>query len=224
MVVFLVLLMIGVCLAIEAMRNRKAKVTPAFETARRHEASVAGIERLFHPGHTWAQIQDAQVVLVGIDDFTQRFMGTLDAVNIRASGAVEQGEMLAILRHKGRELAVVAPVSGVLIETNPGVAAHPGFINASPYEKGWLAKIKPSRLETEIRNLLTGAAAEKWREGLQAQMASWFAPKLGMVLQDGGEWVDNLGDIVTDEQWRDLARTLFPALPPDQFNPKPVKG
>ena len=168
---------------------------------------------------------DAQTVMVGVDDFTQRFMGDLDTVSIKGSGsAVQQGEPLATLRHKGRELAVVAPVSGILIEANPGVKEDPGIVNASPYEEGWLAKIRPSRLETEIRNLLRGAVAERWRDGLQAQMASWFAPKLGMVLQDGGEWVDNLSDVLTDEQWHALARTLFPALPPDQSNHKLVKG
>jgi glycine cleavage system H protein len=226
MVLFLVLLTLVVCLCIELIRGRKAKVSPASQTVREPAPRGAGaLERLFHPGHTWAQIEDAQTVMVGIDDFTQRFMGDLDSVSIKGSGVVvRQGEPLATLRHKGRELAVVAPVSGVLIEANLGVAEHPGIVNASPYEEGWLAKIQPSRLETEIRNLLRGAVAERWREGLQAQMASMFAPKLGLVLQDGGEWVDNLSDVLTDEQWQELARTLFPALSPDQSNHKPVKG
>jgi glycine cleavage system H protein len=225
MVPALVLLMIAVCLGIEVVRSRKTRASKTPETAReRADAAVPTLERLFHPGHTWVQVQDAQAVMVGIDDFAQRFMGRLDSVVLKAGVTVEQGEALAMLRHKGRELTVVAPVSGVLIEANSGIAGDPGVVNASPYERGWIARIKPSRLETEIRNLLTGAAAEKWREGLQAQMASWFAPKLGMVLQDGGEWVDNLSDLLTDEQWQELARTLFPELPPDQFNHKPVKG
>ncbi len=225
MVPLLVILMIAVCLGVEAIRSRKAKTFPALEKETEPAGLVArAVERFFHPGHTWAQIQD-QVVMVGIDDFAQRFMGQLDSVTLKPTGRmVQQGEALAALRHRGRELAVVAPVSGMLVETNPNIAEHADIVNASPYEKGWLAKIKPTRLGTEIRNLLTGAAAEKWREGLQAEMASWFAPKLGMVLQDGGEWVDNLSDLMTDEQWQGLARTLFPALPPDPFNDKPAKG
>ncbi len=224
MVPLLVFLMLAVCLGIEVVRSRKTKITAIPEGARAQTIGEGRTpERLFHPGHTWAQVKDPQTVLIGIDDFAQRFMGHLDSIEVR-TGMIQQGEALATLRHKGRELAVVAPVSGMLIESNPGVAEHPGVVNASPYEKGWLAKMKPSRLETEIRNLLTGAAAEKWRDGLQAQMACLFAPKLGMVLQDGGEWVDNLSDLLTDEQWHELARTLFPELPPDQLNHKPDKG
>jgi len=226
MVLFLVLLTLVAFLGIEWIRNRKAKASPASQTVRAPAPRPAvALERLFHPGHTWAEVIDVQTVMVGIDDFTQRFMGDLDTVSVKGKGAaVQQGEPLATLRHKGRELAVVAPVSGILIEANPGVAEDPGIVNNSPYEKGWLAKIRPSRLETEIRNLLRGAVAEKWRDGLQDQMASWFAPKLGMVLQDGGEWVDNLSDVLSDEQWHELARTLFPSLPPDQSNHKLVKG
>jgi len=226
MVLFLVLLTVVVCLGIDLMRTRKARLSAESRTIRDLGQGIArNFERLVHPGHTWVQIEDIRTVMVGIDDFAQRFMGNLDSVSIQGSGVmVQQGERLATLRHKGRELAVVAPVSGVLIETNLEVAKHPGIVNASPYKEGWLAKIRPSRLETEIRNLLKGVAAERWREGLQAQMASWLAPKLGMVLQDGGEWVDNLSDILTDERWQELARTLFPAVPPDQSNHKPVKG
>lgn len=226
MVLFLVVLTLVVCLGIDLMRTRRAKLSAEPRTVRDTGAAVAGVlERLFHPGHTWAQIEDMRTVTVGIDDFAQRFMGDLDSVSIEAGGGeVQQGERLAVLRHKGRELAVAAPVSGVLIQTNPDVAEHPGIVNASPYREGWLAKIRPSRLETEIRNLLKGVAAERWREGLQAEMGSWLAPKVGMVLQDGGEWVDNLSDVLTDEQWHELARRLFPALPPDQSNHKPDKG
>jgi glycine cleavage system H protein len=225
MVLFLVLLTLVVCLGIDLIRTRKAKLSAEPQANRDKGPAVAvALESLFHPGHTWARIEDMRSVMVGIDDFAQRFMGNLDSVSVAASGVVvQQGERLATLRHKGRELAIAAPVSGVLIETNPDILKHPGIVNASPYQQGWLAKIRPSRLETEIRNLLRGVAADRWREGLQAQMASWLAPEVGMVLQDGGEWVDNLSDILTDERWQELARTLFPALAPDQSN-KPVKG
>jgi len=226
MVLLLVVLTLLVCLGIDLIRTRRAKRASEPQPVRdKVTAAAAVLERLFHPGHTWAQIEDARTVAVGVDDFAQRFMGNLDSVTIEASGkVVQQGERLAVLRHKGRELAVAAPVSGVLIEANPEIAQHPGIVNTSPYKEGWLAKIRPSRLETEIRNLLKGVAAERWREGLQAEMASWLAPKVGMVLQDGGEWVDNLSDVLTDEHWHELARRLFPALPPDQPNHKPDKG
>jgi glycine cleavage system H protein len=221
MVLLLVILTLVVCLGIEAIRNRgKAAVTePQVE---RSPGIAATLERLFHPGHSWAQIVDAQSVTGGVDDFAQRFVGKVEVVDVLESGTrVQQGDALASLRHHGRQLTIVSPVSGVVTETNSQVSARPGIVNSSPYEQGWLAKIRPARLESEIRNLLRGAAAEGWREALQAQMASCFAPRLGMVLQDGGEWVDNLSDLLSDEEWEKLARTLFPLIPAE--NHKPMK-
>jgi glycine cleavage system H protein len=221
MVLLLVILTLAVCLGIEAIRNR-GKAAVAEPQEKRSPGTATALERLFHPGHSWAQIVDAQSVTVGVDDFAQRFMGRVEGVDVRESGTrVQQGDALATLRHHGRKLTIVAPVSGVVLETNAQASARPDIVNISPYEQGWLVKIRPARLESEIRNLLRGAAAEGWREALQAQMASCFAPRLGMVLQDGGEWVDNLSDLLSDEEWEKLARTLFPLAPAE--NNKPMK-
>jgi glycine cleavage system H protein len=221
MVPLLVILTLAVFLGIEAIR-RRGRAVVAEPQVKRAPGMAIVLERLFHPGHSWAQIVDAQTVTVGIDDFAQRFMGRVESVDVRQGGAVvHQGDALATLRHKGRRLTIVAPVSGVLVEANAEISARPGILNSSPYEQGWLAKIRPVRLETEIRNLLRGVAADRWREALQAQMASCFAPKLGMVLQDGGEWVDNLSDLLSDDEWEKMARTLFPLVPAE--NNKPVK-
>jgi glycine cleavage system H protein len=221
MVLLLVILTLAVCLGIDALRKR-GKAAVVQPQAKRAPESTIVLERLFHPGHSWAQIGDAHTVTVGIDDFAQRFMGRVESVAVRQEGAVvHQGDALATLRHKGRQLTIVAPVSGVLVEANAEISARPGILNSSPYEQGWLAKIRPVQLETEIRNLLRGAVADRWREALQAQMASCFAPKLGMVLQDGGEWVDNLSDLLSDEEWEKQARALFPLVPADNY--KPVK-
>jgi hypothetical protein len=35
---------------------------------------------------------------------------------------------------------------------------------------------------------------------------------VGLVLQDGGRLVDNLGALLTDAQWEELAEALFPKI------------
>lgn len=123
---------------------------------------------------------------------------------------MEQGQLLATLRRGGRRLRLVAPVTGVLAEVNRRLANRPGTINASPYGGGWIAKIEPARLKDEFRTLLRGAGADRWSEQVRAQFAGWFAPELGPVLQDGGQWVEDLGERLSDEQWEELRRRIFP--------------
>jgi glycine cleavage system H protein len=40
--------------------------------------------------------------------------------------------------------------------SNQDLEENPELINESPYEKGWICKIKPSNLQEELKNLLKG--------------------------------------------------------------------
>jgi glycine cleavage system H lipoate-binding protein len=159
-------------------------------------------------------------VTLGADDIVQRFMARLDRVEMPEPGAeVRQGEPLVTFRQGKRSLTLVSPLSGTLTEVNAKLSAKPALLRESPYERGWVARIKPSNLQIELHNLLRGALAERWREGVQAQIAAWFSPRLGVVLQDGGQWIDDMGSLVKDDEWDRLAQTLF-FVAPMQSNDK----
>ncbi|HAL54952.1 MAG TPA: hypothetical protein DCP63_00365 [Bacteroidetes bacterium] len=169
------------------------------------------IEQYLHPGHSWVLVKNGDAVAVGIDDFAQQFVGRLDAVELPVVGTiVQQGGSLATLEHAGRSVDAVAPVSGTVVEVNVMLQKNPGLINKSPYEGGWIARVRPSNLRVELRNLLRGVAADRWREAMRMQLFQWFAPSAGPVLQDGGRLAENFNDKLSDEEWERLARECFP--------------
>ncbi len=49
---------------------------------------------------------------------------------------------------------IYCPVDGEIIEINEKLLEHPELINQSPYEEGWIVKIKPSNPE-QIDSLLS---------------------------------------------------------------------
>jgi glycine cleavage system H protein len=49
---------------------------------------------------------------------------------------------------------IYAPISGEIIEINEGLIEKPEIINQSPYDLGWMVKIKPSKME-EFESLMT---------------------------------------------------------------------
>jgi len=49
---------------------------------------------------------------------------------------------------------VFSPVSGEIVEANQNLPDKPELVNQNPYGDGWVAVIKPSNLEIEIKNLL----------------------------------------------------------------------
>ncbi len=226
MVVILVVLTLIVCLAIDLIRSRRAAEGEAVPHAVRAVPSATAIlERYYHPGHTWAMLEGTATATVGVDDIARGFIGTPDSVEIAPRGAsLRQGEPIVKLRRGSRILALVAPLSGVLLETNSGLAARPSLLKDSPYDKGWVARIAPGNLALELHNLLRGPLAEKWREGVRAQLASWFAPRLGVVLQDGGQIVDNFSELLSDKDWDELAENLFLVGPTEQSKTQTPEG
>ena len=212
MVLTLVFLTLVICIGIELLRERRRAARPAKDRAAARHSETAVLERWFHGGHTWALVgEQSQAIEVGADDFAQWFVGPIDAIDLPERGSrVEQGQLLATLRRQGRRLELVSPVTGVLVDVNRRLANHPDNVNASPYGRGWIARIAPAQLKAELRSMLRGAGADRWREQVRAQFAEWFAPQLGPVLQDGGQWVADLGARLDDREWEELRRRLFP--------------
>ena len=174
-------------------------------------AKADSIERYFHPGHSWALVQSSRPVIVGINDFAQRFIGKIDSVELPKVGAyVRQGDPMVTLRHGEKALTQVAPITGVVLEVNADLNDSPSSINTSCLEKGWIAKISARDLTVEIRNLLKGVAATRWQEAVRMQLVHWFSPRLGTVMQDGGDLVNNVSDLVNNEEWHSLVNDFFP--------------
>ena len=222
MVVALVILTIAVGVTVDLIRRGRAKSPVLTRPAARAILSATKvIDRYYHPAHTWARVEEQESVTVGADDLAQHMIGNLDRIEIAAKGStVRQGEPFVKLHRGRRALILAAPLSGVVKEVNSELSKHPSLLRDSPYEKGWIARIAPINLLVEVRNLLKGSLAERWRENAQAQVASWFSPRLGMVLQDGGKWVDNPSDLLNDNEWRELTQELLFIQPSEQSTAK----
>jgi glycine cleavage system H protein len=58
---------------------------------------------------------------------------------------------------------VYAPVTGTVVEVNGALVDEPSLLNTSPYEEGWIAKIKLAD-EKEIDALMDEEAYKKHTE------------------------------------------------------------
>lgn len=93
--------------------------------------------------HEWVKKESEDTVLVGITDYAQNALGDIVFVELPEKGKrVEQFKELAVVESNKRSSDVYAPVSGVVVEVNGGLSDSPELVNESPYEKGWIAKIK----------------------------------------------------------------------------------
>ena len=55
---------------------------------------------------------------------------------------MSQGSEAAVVESVKAASDVYAPVSGEIVAANEDLSAHPEHVNESPYESGWLFKIR----------------------------------------------------------------------------------
>jgi CheY-like chemotaxis protein len=138
-------------------------VTPSVrESESPHEVNVpAGI--FVSNGHAWVNVHMNGLVRMGIDDFTQKTIGRIDAVEMPASGAqIRKGETLFTLRHGEHKLAVPSPVSGKVAGVNAELRERPELIKLKPYQLGWVCTMDPTNLTHDLAELRIGSDAVSW--------------------------------------------------------------
>jgi glycine cleavage system H protein len=100
--------------------------------------------------HEWVLVED-DVVTVGITDFAQDSLGDVVFVELPEVGVVlETGKPLGVVESVKAVSDVYAPVSGEVVEINEELPDSPELTNTSPYEDGWMVKIRvsdPSQLD-----------------------------------------------------------------------------
>jgi len=96
--------------------------------------------------HEWAQLEDDNVVRVGITDFAQEQLGDLVYIEMPELGRkVEAGEQCAVVESVKTASDLFSPIAGEIVAVNVALADEPEEVNNSPYQ-AWLFCIKADEL------------------------------------------------------------------------------
>ncbi len=197
MVVLIMVAMFLIFIGISYLQEKAAKRRATVQAPRVvSAASDAGM--YLHPSHSFARIISDQEVEVGMDDFSKRAFGWMDEIILPKAGtAVRQGETAWKGRVAERMVSQRIPVDGEIIAVN------------ERRQGDWLLKIKPSRLQENLSNLIQGASVSQWLKMARAKFLMEHAGSLVPAMQDGGELVDGFARHLTDEQWREFCQEFF---------------
>ena len=101
-------------------------------------------ELRFTKAHCWCRQEENGELTVGITDYAQEQMSELTFVELPSVGDhVEADEEMAVVESVKAANDVYAPVSGEVTAINDDLAETPELVNQSPYEQGWLCRIRP---------------------------------------------------------------------------------
>lgn len=120
----------------------------------------------FAESHEWGRIENNEVV-VGISDYAQEELGDVVFVELPEKGeSLDKSEQFAVIESVKAVSDIYMPLSGEIVEANEELLDRPELINESPYEEGWIVKIKPEDTG-EKDDLMNGKEYEKYLEGLE---------------------------------------------------------
>ncbi len=94
--------------------------------------------------HEWIKL-DGNIATIGITKHAADALGELVYVELPESGEdTEKGDAVIVVESSKSASDVYSPVSGEIIEINDSLESNPENVNDSPYNDGWLVKIKIS--------------------------------------------------------------------------------
>ena len=110
--------------------------------------------------HEWIAIE-ADIATIGISDFAQSQLGDVVFVELPEVGdELEAGKPFGVVESVKAVSDVYSPLSGEVMEINDDLPDSPELLNTSPYEDGWMIKIRLSNPQ-ELDDLLDSAAYQE---------------------------------------------------------------
>ncbi len=94
--------------------------------------------------HEWLKLEDDGLVTVGITDHAQEALGELVFVEVPEQGAsFAAGDACAVVESVKAASDIYCPIAGEVSGVNEALADEPELINSSPYEGGWIYRLRP---------------------------------------------------------------------------------
>jgi glycine cleavage system H lipoate-binding protein len=164
----------------------------------------------FHPGHAWTKVEWGDLLSLGIDDFGQKLLGPINAIQTPEVGSrVKQGERAWTLQVNGQSIDMLSPVDGEIIAVNEDVLQSPEEINKDPFGKGWVMAVRNPDKLLNLKELLSGIQARKWIEEARTRLMAITNQNLGTVLADAGPLRDGIARTLDSERWVEIVRSHF---------------
>ncbi|KAF3449474.1 hypothetical protein FNV43_RR10202 [Rhamnella rubrinervis] len=137
--------------ALKISSASRAHLSPAFSLSRCFSTVLDGLK--YATSHEWVK-HEGSVATIGITDHAQDHLGEVVFVELPDSGSsVSKGTSFGAVESVKATSDVNSPISGEVVEVNTNLSEKPGHINSSPYEEGWMIKVKPSN-PSELESLM----------------------------------------------------------------------
>ncbi len=117
-------------------------------------------DRRYTKEHEWVRVEN-NLSTIGITDYAQDQLGDIVYLDLPSPGTqVKKLDRLGEIESVKAVSDLYSPVSGEVTQVNREVVDRPELVNQSPYEEGWLVRLRLAD-PAEVDGLLT---AEQYDE------------------------------------------------------------
>ena len=114
--------------------------------------------------HEWVKVQDEDLAIIGITDFAKEQLGDLVFIELPEVGdEFSRGDNISVIESVKAASALVAPVSGEIVEVNDRLADEPELASEDSMGEGWFIKVKLSNT-SELDDLMDDDAYQAFIE------------------------------------------------------------
>lgn len=122
---------------------------------------------LYTEEHEWLRLEDDGEVTVGITDHAQAALGELVFVEVPENGnEYAAGEACAVVESVKAASDVYSPLAGEITQVNEALADEPELVNNSPYDDGWVFRVRPADA-TVLDDMMDAEAYERFLAELE---------------------------------------------------------
>jgi len=170
----------------------------------------------YHENHCWVKVITTDEVVIGLNGLLAGLIyGIKTVVLPKVGDLVYRNQVFAHVLQEKHIVPLIMPVSGVITAVNGCLENSPELLLTDFRKKGWLVTVKSDNLENELRTLFFGSKAQEWyqardrvvREAINAHNNE-NCGNIGTIMQDGGELVNNISEILTSDQYNKIIEEL----------------
>jgi glycine cleavage system H protein len=121
-------------------------------------------ELLYTEEHLWILVE-GDTATIGVSEYLQEDLEDLASIELPEAGdLLELGSPMATAESVRSLLDLYAPLTGEVLESNDALLDSPEWLHHSPYEDGWLLRIKIA-VPAELEDLLESEDYQDFIEG-----------------------------------------------------------
>ncbi len=121
-------------------------------------------ELLYTEDHLWLLVE-GDTATIGVSEYLQEDLEDLMSIELPEPGdLLELGATMVTTRSINSMLELYAPLTGEILETNDALVDSPEWLCHSPYEDGWLVRVKIA-VPAELDDLLESEDYQDFIDG-----------------------------------------------------------